>query len=133
MKDTPLEAHIRAKWHTIRNRCKDHPSYIKKRIKVEFTSYSEFRDHCLDQNYRPPLQIHRKCKDSNYNRENTTFLTKEEHIRLSGIEKRKFNPSQVQEIKQLYDSGLSTWKLAEKFRTSQPTIWKLVTGRSYRD
>lgn len=76
------------------------------------------------------MHIHRKCRSGDYECSNVEFSTKEGHIKISGIEKRKLSKNQVAQIKHLYKSGHSTRKIAAEYAISLAKIKELSTVHS---
>ena len=131
MTDEQLLPYIKRKYYIINNRVNHHQSYIKNGITNEFSGMDEFRTHCLNNGFKPDLVCHRPNREQPYSPRNLVFITKEEHLKISGKEKRKLNPIQVDEIKRLSETGVSTWKIAAKNQVSQPTAWKIIACKSY--
>lgn len=44
----------------------------------------------------------------------------------------KLNPEKVQEIREAYNQGLTSTELARKYGVGQPSIWKVLTGVSWK-
>ena len=131
MTDNQLMPYIKRKYYIITNRVTHHPSYVRKQITNEFKGMEEFTKHCLDNGFQPHLVCHRPNRNASYSTKNLVFISREEHLKISGIEKRKLNPMQVEEIERLSKSGKSTWKIASMYNVSQHTVWKLINKRSY--
>ena len=131
MTEEQLLPYIKRKFYIINNRVTHHQSYIKNGITNEFSGMDEFRTHCLNNGFQPDLVCHRPNRDQPYSTNNLIFISKEAHLKISGIEKRSLNPIQVDEIKTLNKKGQSTWKIASMYNVSQPTVWKIIAGKSY--
>jgi len=131
MEEEQLLPYIKRKYYIINNRVTHHPSYLRNRITNQFKGMEEFTRHCLAHGFKPHLVCHRPNRNESYSTSNLEFITKEMHLKISGVEKRKLNPNQVKEIRKLNEDGDSTWKIAKKYNVSQPTVWKLLNGRSY--
>ena len=131
MNEEQLLPYIKRKYYVINNRVAHHKTYIKNGITNEFSGLKEFTNHCLNNGFSPELVCHRPNRHEPYSTSNLVFISKEEHLQISGAEKRKLSPIQVDEIKRLRESRVSTWKIAAQYQVSQPTIWKLLNGKSY--
>ena len=133
VKQNELERLIKRRWHGVNWRCNNQTSYVRKQIKNEFSSFEEFRNHALQCDIKLGDQTHRHCKDTSYFADNVTFVSPEEHLRLSSIEKRKLSTSDVLIVRSMYVDGNSTYKIARQFNVSQTVIWRCVNYVSYRD
>src|SRR5882672_3435496 len=68
-----------------------------------FNNYSAFEEYCLAKGWKKGLQIHRIDNDGDYEPGNITFVTPQEHARLSM--NLKLSPEKVQEMKILRAGG----------------------------
>jgi len=127
------ERALKTKWYGVNWRTTGNPYYVSKGIRNEFSSYEDFQDHAKTLNFEKGLHIHRDDRDGNYSVENTSFITSDEHKKLTSRERRKLTDENVRDIRGHHENGLSTWKLAELFDVSQTTIWKIIRGISYKD
>ena len=129
---TDLEKSLRQKWRTINDRCK-YNSYYKNRVKVDFENYEHFKKWSLMNGFFRGAVIHRKDREGNYSPCNCEFVTQEEHRKISGIERRRFDDITIKEIRQKFANGRSSPSLGKEYGYSQRGIIQIVNRETYKD
>jgi DNA invertase Pin-like site-specific DNA recombinase len=131
--DKEIERLIRRRWNQINWRIHNCDSYLKKQIENQFDDYEQFRLHAISSGIELRFQTHRLDKDGHYSIDNTTFVSPEEHLRISSLERRVLTVNQVLIARDMHANGVSTHKIAKQFGCSQTTVWRCVTRITYAD
>lgn len=114
----------RQKYNNINNRCRNRKSYKDKNITNEF-SFPEFLAYARLNGLEHGKHCHRPNRYGNYCSENLVFISEAEHLKISGLERRKLNQDQIQEVIEL-SGNMSLRKIAKRFGVSHVTIYRYL-------
>lgn len=109
--------------------------YGKKNIKINFTSYIDFKEWALINGYKNNLTIERKDINKNYSKENCEWITREENTKRSNYRSNyknnkgiKISEDEASEICEAYATGIFTQKeISIYFNVTRPTITNIIT------
>ncbi|PHS03786.1 MAG: hypothetical protein COA78_17295 [Blastopirellula sp.] len=107
--------------------------YYAGRVYCLFQNFNEFNSWAIKAGYKSGLILDRIDNQGPYSQENSQWLSRSEHTLKTAVERRKFSPSEIRQIRAAYASGISSYKLGPIWGYSQKGIINIVNRKAYAD
>lgn len=93
--------------------------------------YAQFERYCLENGWKPGLQVDRINNDGNYEPGNIRFVAGQENRRNTRV--NKLNPEKVKEIHIMRAKGMTMKAISEVLKVSEPVVHNVLTGKLWSD
>ncbi|MGY8769054.1 MAG: hypothetical protein ACKVH8_11605 [Pirellulales bacterium] len=123
---------LKLKWSNLKQRVSGN-KYNIGRVQNHFKSFDEFYFWGIKARYKSGLILDRIDNQGPYSKDNCQWLSRSEHTLKTAVERRKFSPAEIRQIRSAHASGISSYKLGPLWGYSQRGIISIVNRKAYAD